>query len=74
MRIRDPHILKFFDSDPGSDMQDPASEIRDGKIRIRDGKNTDPGWKKYGSGIRDGKNSDPGSGINNPDPQHRCLV
>jgi hypothetical protein len=22
------------------------------KIRIRDGKNSDPGWKKFGSGIR----------------------
>jgi hypothetical protein len=24
---------------------------------------TDPGWKKFGSGIRDGKKSDPGSGM-----------
>ncbi len=23
---------------------------------------SDPGWKKFGSGIRDGKKSDPGSG------------
>jgi hypothetical protein len=23
------------------------------KLRIRDGKNSDPGWKKFGSGIRD---------------------
>ncbi len=42
------------------------------KIRIRDGKNSDPGWKKFGSGmekirirdgkirIRDGKHSNPG--------------
>ncbi len=29
-------ILKFFDADPG----------------IRDGKNSDPGWKKFGSGIK----------------------
>ncbi len=34
--------LKFFDADPGSGME---------KIRIRDGKNSDPGWKKFGSGI-----------------------
>jgi hypothetical protein len=45
------------------------------KIRIQDGKNSDPGWKKFRSGIRDGKNSDQGwkkiaSGINIPDPQH----
>jgi hypothetical protein len=38
-------------------------------------KNSDPGWKKFGSRIRDGKNSDPGwkkfeSGINIPDPHH----
>jgi hypothetical protein len=60
-------ILKFFDVDPGSGME---------KIRIRGGKNSDPGWKKLGSGIRDGKNSDPGSGMEkirsrdgkNPDP------
>jgi hypothetical protein len=32
--------------------------IRDGKIWIRDGKNSDPGWKKFGSGI------------NIPDPKH----
>ncbi len=43
---------------------------------IRDGKNSDPGWKKFGSGmekirIREGKNSDPGSKINIPDPQPR---
>jgi hypothetical protein len=24
-------------------------------MRIGDGKNSDPGWKKFGSGIRDGK-------------------
>ncbi len=30
-------ILKFFDADRGSGM----------------GKNSDPGWKKFGSGIRD---------------------
>jgi hypothetical protein len=30
-------ILKFFDADPGSG--------------VRDGKNSDPGWKKFGSGI-----------------------
>jgi hypothetical protein len=35
-------ILKFFDEDPGSGME----------------KNSDPGWKKVGSGI------------NIPDPQH----
>jgi hypothetical protein len=29
-------------------------------MRIRDGKNSDPGWKKYGSGIRH----------KHPDPQH----
>jgi hypothetical protein len=39
--------------------------IRDGKNRFGDGKNSDPGWKKVGSGmekirIRDGKNLDPG--------------
>jgi hypothetical protein len=39
-------ILKFFDADPGS--------------RSRDGKNSDPGWKKFGSGI------------NIPDPRH-CM-
>jgi hypothetical protein len=50
-------------------------------MRIRypiwDGKNSDPGWKKFGSWIRDGKiqirdgkNSNPGSGINIQDPQH----
>jgi hypothetical protein len=33
-------ILKFFYVDPGSEME---------KIRIRDGKNSDPGWKKFGS-------------------------
>jgi hypothetical protein len=38
-------ILEFFYADPGS----------------RDGKNSDPGWKKFGSGI------------NIPDPQHCCL-
>jgi hypothetical protein len=37
-------ILKLFDAYPGSG--------------IRDGKNSDPGWKKVGSGI------------NIPDPQH----
>jgi hypothetical protein len=31
------------------------------KILIRGGKNSDPGWKKFGSGVRDGKFSDPGS-------------
>jgi hypothetical protein len=35
---------------------------------IRDGQNSDPGWKKFESGIgkiriRDGKNSNPGSGM-----------
>ncbi len=35
-----------------------GSGIRDGKIRIRDGKNSDPGWKKFRSGI------------NIPYPQH----
>jgi hypothetical protein len=37
-------ILKFFDADRGSGM----------------GQNSDPGWKKFESGI----------GINIPDPQH----
>jgi hypothetical protein len=31
-------ILKFFDADPG--------------FGIRDGNNSDPGWKKVGSGIK----------------------
>jgi hypothetical protein len=35
-------ILKFFDVDLGSGMEN---------IRIRDGKYSDPGWKKFGSGI-----------------------
>ncbi len=48
IRIRDPLI--FLTLDPGSEMK---------KIRIRDGKNSDPGWKKFGSGIRD---KQPGSG------------
>jgi hypothetical protein len=37
-------ILKFFVADPGSGME---------KIRIWNGKNSDPGWKKFGSGIWD---------------------
>jgi hypothetical protein len=39
--------LNFFDADPG--------------FGIWDGKNSDPGWKKLGSGI------------NIPDPQH-CII
>ncbi len=42
---------------------------------------TDPGWKKFGSGILDGKIwildlgwKKFGSGINIPDPQHWVLV
>jgi hypothetical protein len=35
-------ILKFFDADPGSEME---------TIRIRDGKKSDPGWKKVRNGI-----------------------
>jgi hypothetical protein len=38
-------ILQFFDADPA--------------CGFRDGKNSDPGWKKFGSGI------------NIPDPQHQ---
>jgi hypothetical protein len=33
-------ILKFLDANPGSGME---------RIRIRDEKNSDPGWKKFGS-------------------------
>jgi hypothetical protein len=43
-------ILKFFDADPGSRME--KIRIRDEKIRIWDGKSSDPGWKKFGSGIK----------------------
>jgi hypothetical protein len=56
-------ILTFF---CGSGIQDLGS-------RIWDGKNSDPGWKKFGSGMEKIRIRDPGgkkfvSGINIPDP------
>jgi hypothetical protein len=49
-------ILKFFDADPGSNIQDGKNS--DPGSGIQDGKNLEPE-----SGIRDGKNSDLGSNI-----------
>jgi hypothetical protein len=48
-------------------------------MRIREGKNSDPGWKKVGSGTRDGKKSDPGwkkvgSGIRDIHPGSATLI
>jgi hypothetical protein len=50
-------ILKFFDVD--------NPEWEEFESGLRDGKNSDPGWKKFGSGMEklwiwDGKNSDLG--------------
>jgi hypothetical protein len=39
-------------------------------MRIRDRKNSDPGWKKFGSGMEKIRIRDPEFGINIPDPQH----
>jgi hypothetical protein len=54
-------ILKFFESDLGSNIRDGKNS--DPGSGIQDGKNLDPG-----SGIRDGKNSDPGSKIQDKHP------
>jgi hypothetical protein len=49
-------ILKFFDADPGSNIQDGKkfrSGIRDPGWKKFGSRIWDPGWKKFGSGIQD---------------------